>query len=383
MQFDGEILFDHSRLGRVRPWKTHKINSLLLADSFKRLKRDRKSEAVCQCGSFLEFRACPSGHEKRLFWANFCRVRLCPMCSWRRSMLVAHQVKQVAHEAVKREKMRWLFLTLTVKNVTGDSLIDAITNLMTAWDKFAKRKVFKKIVIGWFRAFEVTRNLEDGTYHPHFHVLLGVPPSYFKSRDYMSHEQWVSLWADCLKVDYIPVVDVRAVKDKSRNVQREIELLRSKGIEVSPAGELIEGELPGSAVAEMAKYATKSNDFIVYNHYKEKNRGNKVTFEPILESGINEEVTDQAVAVLDDALARRRLLAYGGLLKEVWNELNESGKIQDVESENVDLVHVDDESNCACSVCGSNMLEEMYQWIPYVANYIKKEKHSSEMLSSN
>src|SRR5690606_12341063 len=112
------------------------------------------------------------GHEKRLTWANFCRVRLCPMCAWRRSLVIAHQIKAVAHEAVKRQSMRWLFLTLTIRNCTGDDLIDTISHLMKSWRRLSQRKLFSDVVVGWFRSLEITRNLLDDTYHPHFHVLL-------------------------------------------------------------------------------------------------------------------------------------------------------------------------------------------------------------------
>ena len=47
------------------------------------------------------------------------------------------------------------------------------------------------------------------------------------------------------------------------------------------------------------------------------------------------------MSVLDDAINRRRLLAYGGLLKEIWTELREQEKVQDAEDDDVDMVHVD------------------------------------------
>lgn len=373
MCFDGEILFDVSRSGRERPWKTHKTNSLLLSDSYKRLGKRNKSENVRDCGSSLKFHVCPSGHEKRLGWANFCRVRLCPMCSWRRSLLIAHQIKTVAHEAVKRQPLRWLFLTLTIKNCSADELQDTVTHLMKSWDRLAKRKAFSNVVVGWFRAFEITRNIFEDTYHPHFHVLLGVRPSYFiKQTGYIKHEEWVSLWQKSLQVDYKPVVDIRIVRNK-RNIEKEVEILEKKGIHLSTDGRLIESDLSGSAVAELAKYATKSEDFLVYNRYKQKQKGKNVELVPDLKSGIDNNKTDEVVVTLDGALSHRRLLAYGGLLKEVWNELQLQGKVQDAEDDKADLVHVDGDTKCQCSVCGSNMLEELYSWVPGVGNYIKKD----------
>ncbi|MCG2916495.1 protein rep, partial [Escherichia coli] len=54
----------------------------------------------------------------------------------------------------------------------------------------------------------------DGSAHPHFHTLMMVPPSMLSGRDYIKHERWVDLWRGCLRVDYDPNVDVRAVKPR-------------------------------------------------------------------------------------------------------------------------------------------------------------------------
>ena len=56
-------------------------------------------------------------------------------------------------------------------------------------------------------------------------------------------------------------------------------------------------------------------------------------------------------------------------MKDVWEDL----QLADVESDDVDLIHADEDTTCRCSACGSNMLEELYSWIPGVNNYMKKE----------
>ena len=68
--------------------------------------------------------------------------------------------------------------------------------------------------VGFVRAVEVTRNKETNEAHPHFHVLLMVPSTYF-GRGYIKQEDWRSLWQRALRVDYLPVVNVKAVKGKS------------------------------------------------------------------------------------------------------------------------------------------------------------------------
>lgn len=272
--------------------------------------------------------------------------------------MLAYQLKQIAHEANKKKPLRWLFLTLTVKNSDSEDLQDTIDLMMKSFNRLVGYKRFKNSIEGFFRAFEITHNLFDDTYHPHFHVLLAVEPNYFRdTKKYMKTDEWVQLWRKALQIDYDPICDIRIVKNK-RSVEKETKILADKGI-----------ELASSAVAELSKYSTKSEDYLIYNEYKQVQKGSKVKYVPITSKGISEQRTDEAVSTLDSALSYRRLISFGGILKEVREELD----LADIESDDIDLVHADEDTTCRCSVCGSNMLEELYSWIPGVQNYMKKE----------
>ncbi|WP_162825233.1 protein rep, partial [Escherichia coli] len=67
------------------------------------------------------------------------------------------------------------------------------------------------------RATEVTRG-NDGSAHPHFHCLLRVQPSWFNGKNFVKHERWVELLRDCLRVNYEPNIDIRAVNTKTAEV---------------------------------------------------------------------------------------------------------------------------------------------------------------------
>lgn len=307
----------------------------MLAESYERLGFVRKAARVKECGSFLRFVECPSGHTKRLTGANFCRVRLCPMCSWRRSLVNAHSVALVAHTANERESLSWLFLTLTVKNVKGSELSKTLDQMFDGWNRLMQRRNVKAAIVGWFRALEVTRNRKKDEYHPHFHVLLAVRPLYFKSESYIKQAEWVDMWRDTLRVDYKTVVDIRKVKPK-KDVQDTVERVRALE----------------SAIVETAKYPTK--------------------FKTILIEG-DTKATDKSVEVLDTALHGRRLLAYGGLLKKIAKELKDKGRIQDSEDKSVDLVTVEGTpEGCTCATCGSDMIETLYRWNIGVSNYVRE-----------
>jgi plasmid rolling circle replication initiator protein Rep len=340
-------LVDKSGTGKDRPWQIHKKKSTLLSESYNRIGKEKRGTRVNECGDFLKFAACPQGHEKFLRRANFCGVRLCPMCGWRRSLKAAHQVKKVAHQATKQMKVRWLFLTLTAKNVEGYELPDAMDVLSRSWKRLTETKTFRGNVLGFFRATEVTRNNDllsksFNSYHPHFHVILAVQPSYF-GKKYIKTDEWVQMWRKAMRADYDPIVDIRAVKTK-RDLKMEEKILQEKGIR-----EIVEG-LPGEAVAELAKYATKADDFIIAD--------NKID-------------TDEAVQILDVSLKGRKLFAYGGVLKDIYDFMRKNGDVTDVEDEAADLIHTEEkeEKNCKCSVCQSNFLEEVYRWLPERKSY--------------
>lgn len=149
----------------------------------------------------------------RLNRTNFCRNKHCPVCTWRRvrawraRLAEALPLAQEAHPSGA-----WLFLTLTVRNCPVEELGATLDHMGKAWGKITRRAFFAP-VLGWFRSTEVTRG-EDGTAHPHFHVLLFVPRSMLSGRGYVPQREWVRQWQTALKADYSPVVDIRRVRDR-------------------------------------------------------------------------------------------------------------------------------------------------------------------------
>ncbi|MCE2288012.1 protein rep, partial [Streptococcus thermophilus] len=187
------------------------------------------------------------------------------MCNWRRSMKYSYQTSRIVDEAIKQEpKGRFLFLTLTVKNVEGKALNSTISQLTKSFDRLFRRAKVKKNLLGYLRSVEVTHNENDNTYHPHIHVLMMVRPSYFQSKkDYITQKEWSDMWSQSLKVDYVPMIDIRTVKETGKGLR--------------------------GAVLETAKYPTK----------------------PIKLDVENKQVVDD----LYNGLYRKRQLGYGGLFK--------------------------------------------------------------------
>lgn len=281
------ILVDTNAKGKDRNWRGRKIMSLKLADIFKELGyRQSLVERLLSCGEVLKFIQQEDGSLK-LYQAYFCKNKLCPMCNWRRSMKYSYQTSRIVDEAIKQEpKSRFLFLTLTVRNVKGEDLNATLTSLTQSFDRLFRRVKVKKNLLGYLRSVEVTRNEIENTYHPHIHVLMMIRPSYFKGGGYISQKEWGEMWSQSLKVDYLPIVDIRGVKQSYHGIEK--------------------------AIVETAKYPVKP---------------------------MNLDVTDkQVVDDLYQGLYRKRQLGFGGLFKTIKKQL----ELDDIE--NGDLIHTSDKN---------------------------------------
>lgn len=216
-------LEDFSGSGRRRPWKELKMGSRKLALLYERANEilpvitQRRLEDLRDCGDTLEFALLPNGR-KELRRAWFCRVRLCPMCMWRRSLKLAARMKK-AVELVKaaRPSVRFLFVTFTQKNCDGSELGSVLSLMSSSFSKVLKNKRLAKVVLGYMRSIEVTVNREDWTCHPHIHAVLAVRADYF-TRNYLKHEDWRSLWQSVMRLDYLPQVNVKVLKDSDWSV---------------------------------------------------------------------------------------------------------------------------------------------------------------------
>lgn len=276
-----------------------RLSSLLLSASYSRLGEAPKAQRVADCGTFLEFAHAIDAdgvmsEKGKLHNANFCRDRLCPMCSWRRSYKIFAQVSQIMSRIGSQYK--FVMLTLTVPNCSPETLSETVQRLFGAWGKLLRRKAFKTAVKGYFRALEITRNKNNGTYHPHFHCILAVPLDYAESDLYIPRDEWLKMWRKCYQDQSIISLDVRMAKGKNAETENCVDAL-------------------SSAVAEIAKYSVKASDYLIKD---------------------DEALTDDIVSRLSSALWHRRLAQFGGIFQTVAQDL----KLDD--AEDGDLVHLTD-----------------------------------------
>lgn len=310
--------------GKENDWKGKKEVSLELSESFLRLADRPENElirdvlinkhfAVKYCSNYLVFQETTDGN-KKLIDARFCRIRLCPMCTWRRTKKVFSQLSKITQEINKDKEREYIFLTLTCKNVPAGELKGQIKDILQSFKRMMDgNSRIKKMCLGYFRGLEVTRNEKDGTYHPHIHCVICVNKSYFKSKNYISQKEWCEIWKHYLKIDYIPNVDVRKATKTYKSI------------------------------AELSSYTVKPEDIILENE--------------------SEEIIDNNVMTLHNALHRVRLVGMGGLFKEYHKKLN----LEDTNKEDIDLVHTDTEKED--DILLTNIIT-VYKWNIGYKNYI-------------
>lgn len=185
--------------------------SPILGDYF--LKR---AEHVYNCGSYLEFDKITND----LVYAFFCRDRLCPMCSWRKSIKLFSHLSKILD--LLPDNQRYIFITLTVRNCDSKDLSRVLDSMLSGWEYFYKGsdKRSPLPVLGCFRNLEITINPLDFTCHPHIHCLCPVSDDYDKD---ISQNDICLRWQNALKLDYKPICDIRYVNnDPDRSFLPEV-----------------------------------------------------------------------------------------------------------------------------------------------------------------
>jgi len=315
----------HTRMKKSKDGAETSMSAGLYDRTGKRVVNyEKRAENMRFCGSYLDF--ADIGDKLKLLKANFCRVPLCPMCQWRKSLRVFFDTSKVIDEVENRDKnIKHIFLTLTVKNCSLEDLALNLDNIYKGWDNLMRSRTLnpmvkgeiKHVIKGWFRALEIEYNSDKNTFHPHFHAILNVDKSYFKGSDYLKTEEWVQLWRKSVKLDYDPICDIRKVKNNGNRKD----------------------------IAEVAKYT-----------YKDAT---------ILKDILSDDTKAEIIKYLSVALHQRRLYAYGGVMKEIAAEL----KLKDVDK--ADLIKTSDDYEINSSVAKMIL---SYCWSMGLSNYILVKK---------
>lgn len=283
-------------------WDEHKANTDHLSDLYSYNKKfSRYAERTKTCSEFLVYanRLDLKNGElvKKLTNANFCRVRLCPVCQWRRSLMwQARFYDAIPKIFEKYPDYRFIFLTLTVKNCKVEDLSNTLKLMNNSFRKMLKFKKLDGVMQGWLKTTEITRNSATNEAHPHFHLLIMVKPSYFK-KNYIRQFEFIEMWQKALKVDYLPNVDIRTVKNKLSGKKDDLE----------------------TAVKELLKYAVKEGDLLADPEF---------------------------LYTLTDEIFKKRFISSGGILKNILKEKDENTEdfLTNEELENIENIENEEDA---------------------------------------
>lgn len=282
---------------------------------------------IKDCGSCLLFgkkKGAPD-LEKKLLYANFCKDRFCPVCMWRRSIKLGYQLKKTLERSIELyPDSRFIFLTLTEKNIQAEDLQQSIKEINAAYSRmFHYKRLVNNVVLGTVRATECTYNRKRRDFNLHIHVLIQVEDSYFdKSEDfYIDQLEWQRLWKKAARLNYEPVVDVRVVYANENSGKDSL----------------------SSAVAEVAKYEVKSFEFIDIKHPK---------------------LSMKLIDTYSIAFKGVRGLGLSGVLRKI--KLDLFGRLNDDE-----LVHSDESRES--DLADGDIVFIQYRWNYQVEDYLEVE----------
>lgn len=232
----------------------------------KRHIGENQMDLVEDCNTFLSFVADKTLEKQKLYKANSCKNRFCPVCAWRKARKDALALSLMMQYIKQQENKEFIFLTLTTPNVMSDELENEIKRYNNSFRKLIKRKKVGSVIKGYVRKLEITYNKKRDDYNPHFHVLIAVNKSYFTDkRYYISQQEWLDLWRDVTGISEITQVQVQKIR---QNNNKEL--------------------------YEMAKYSGKDSDYL-----------------------INQQVFD----AFYKSLKGKQVLVYSGLFKEAKKKL--------------------------------------------------------------
>ncbi|HEU3986695.1 TPA: protein rep [Streptococcus pneumoniae] len=232
----------------------------------KRHIGENQMDLIEDCNTFLSFVADKTLEKQKLYKANSCKNRFCPVCAWRKARKDALGLSLMMQYIKQQEKKEFIFLTLTTPNVMSDELENEIKRYNNSFRKLIKRKKVGSVIKGYVRKLEITYNKKRDDYNPHFHVLIAVNKSYFTDkRYYISQQEWLDLWRDVTGISEITQVQVQKIR---QNNNKEL--------------------------YEMAKYSGKDSDYL-----------------------INQKVFD----AFYKSLKGKQVLVYSGLFKEAKKKL--------------------------------------------------------------
>lgn len=285
----------------VDKWTEHKKQSKRVAEKMKNIGKKERAERMANCADFIEYEHCPECDTYHIKKTYLCRDRFCPVCTWRLSLKRYSNMRAITDTLqAGYPELKYSLITLTVKNCKASELSSHLKKMANAWNNAIRRRPIKKALAGWAKSIEITYNEKERTVHPHFHVIFAWhnPAS----------EEVIKAWIEAATKEGLKA------NAKAQNAQN---LHQKENKEQTMAG----------AICETFKYTIKSKDL--------------------------DDMPLSEFRALVDSMSGKRLISFGGIIKELAADLK-------IEMETADDT---DETIEVCHKCGNSSLEKIiYKW---------------------
>lgn len=171
-QTNNSIIFSRSQENSETPLffeelqTTHRKNKKSLYKMALTTNQIEKATRVLNCTNFLTYEYI-NNEFIRLKRVNLCRERLCLNCQLAKSRELIKQLFWSVPRLEISQDETIQFVTLTTKNCRGEELKETIQKMIKKQVAFFRHYKIKD----FFRSIEITYNENNGTYHPHLHLI--------------------------------------------------------------------------------------------------------------------------------------------------------------------------------------------------------------------
>ena len=304
---------ENTELKTTQKWVEKKQKNTIIAQKMRKIGYEKRGERMSLCGDVLEYRYCDECGSWYIKKANLCRDRFCPICSWRLSLQRYNIMRDIIStiNSTPNDITNWSLITLTCKNCEEGQVSETLTLMAKAWNLTKQQRDVKPHIVGWARSVEITYNEDLKTFHPHYHCLIAW-------RNGNSGTLLLNKWLHaCNKYGLIANIKAQHVAP--------VQHLRNENGETLDVSQ----ELPQQftkAILETFKYSIKTSDI--------------------------ESMPLKAFKSLVQQYGGKRLIAYGGIIKDVARSKK---SLEDIEDDDIQID--------MCKNCGSQDLEQLiYKW---------------------
>lgn len=194
----------------------------------------RTLDVVKSCGDVVKYAIAYEGDmksvkHKKLLYTETCGNRWCLRCMQRKALSDALEIYTLANYLYTEKNYRFLFITLTAPNCSGDDLRDTISQFNKGIDRLFKREPYRSDFKAWITKVETTYNVKRKDYHPHLHVLVAVDKRYLKDSDrFVSNDRLRKDWREVFGDDTITQVDIKQAsgRTKKKRMKSVLELAK-------------------------------------------------------------------------------------------------------------------------------------------------------------